>query len=67
MGGVAGRGGPAMMVVLVAPVALALWRWRPRPGSSGGSPLEVLGRRYASGEIDADEYQRRRQALGGPA
>jgi len=56
-----------LMAALVALVAVALWRWRLGPGSSGGSPLEVLGRRFAAGEIDADEYQRRRQALGGPA
>jgi uncharacterized membrane protein len=56
-----------LMAALVGLVALALWRWRPGPGRSGGSPLEALGRRFAAGEIDADEYQRRRQALGGPA
>ena len=54
-----------LMAALVGLVALALWRWRPGPGRSGGSPLEALGRRFAAGEIDADEYQRRRQALGG--
>jgi hypothetical protein len=52
-----------LMAALVGLVALILWRWRPGPGRSGGSPLEALGRRFAAGEIDADEYQRRRQAL----
>lgn len=56
-----------LMAALVGLVALALWRWRPGPGSSGGSPLDALGRRFAAGEIDAEEYQRRRQALGGSA
>ncbi|MFE3165017.1 SHOCT domain-containing protein [Streptomyces sp. NPDC059224] len=45
----AGRGGP----------------WRPmgvaRP--AGDSPLAVLGRRFASGEIDEDEYWRRLSVL----
>lgn len=44
-----GRGGP----------------WRPvdtgRP--AGDSPLAVLGRRFASGEIDEDEYWRRLSVL----
>ena len=56
-----------LMAALLGLVAFALWRWRPDPGRSGGSSLEALGRRFAAGEIDADEYQRRRQALGGPA
>ncbi|MDH6128194.1 SHOCT domain-containing protein [Kitasatospora sp. GP82] len=29
----------------------------------GDSPLAVLGRRYAQGEIDADEYRARRAVL----
>jgi putative membrane protein len=33
----------------------------PRP--SGDSPLAVLGRRFASGEIDEDEYWRRLSVL----
>jgi putative membrane protein len=38
-------------------------------GPSGGSPaedaLEILRRRYAAGEIDDEEYARRRKTLGG--
>lgn len=33
----------------------------PRP--TGDSPLAVLGRRFASGEIDEDEYWRRLSVL----
>jgi putative membrane protein len=44
-----GRGGP----------------WRPMDGGrpAGDSPLAVLGRRFASGEIDEDEYWRRLSVL----
>ncbi|HEX6455976.1 MAG TPA: SHOCT domain-containing protein [Solirubrobacterales bacterium] len=51
-----------MMAVLIGAVALSLLllaRWRP------GGPLETLKRRYASGELSADEYQERRRLLEG--
>jgi putative membrane protein len=58
-----GRGGP--------------WRAMADPRPTGDSPLAVLGRRFASGEIDEDEYWRRLSVLdeqfgrvgkgGGPA
>lgn len=43
-----------------------VWRgrrgpWRPAGGDN--SPLAVLGRRFASGEIDEDEYWRRLSVL----
>lgn len=37
------------------------WAADPRP--SGDSPLAVLGRRFASGDIDEDEYWRRLSVL----
>ncbi|MFE7644789.1 SHOCT domain-containing protein [Streptomyces phaeoluteigriseus] len=37
------------------------WAVDPRP--SGASPLAVLGRRFASGDIDEDEYWRRLSVL----
>lgn len=58
-----------LMALLVVIAAAAVWRWRPegaRPGA-GETPLDALSRRFASGEIDADEYRRRRDALGGAA
>ncbi|MFF7731841.1 MULTISPECIES: SHOCT domain-containing protein [unclassified Streptomyces] len=45
-----------------------VWRGRrggpwQRPTVEGDSPLAVLGRRFASGEIDEDEYWRRLSVL----
>lgn len=66
-----GTGAPmiVMMLGLLALAGIALWLLRPghRPAGGGGRALEVLARRYASGEIDTDEYERRRRALGDTA
>jgi len=35
------------------------------PGPRPGDPLEILRQRYARGEIDDDEYERRRKTLSG--
>ncbi|HXM72554.1 MAG TPA: SHOCT domain-containing protein [Candidatus Dormibacteraeota bacterium] len=35
------------------------------PPASRETPLEILARRFASGEITAEEYQRARDLLGG--
>jgi hypothetical protein len=51
-----------MMAVLIAAVALAVFllaRWRP------GGPQETLKRRYAKGELSAEEYQEHRRLLEG--
>ena len=46
-----------------------VWRGRGRPWRAlddrprGDSPIAVLGRRFASGEIDEDEYWRRLSVL----
>ncbi|MHB9864309.1 SHOCT domain-containing protein [Streptomyces sp. YIM S03343] len=49
-----GRGGPWRA---------AAWRDAHTPRVTGDSPLAVLGRRFASGEIDEDEYWRRLSVL----
>jgi putative membrane protein len=55
-------------------VGLVVWAVRSaRPGPAGGSSDErpaasaegVLSERYARGEIDEDEFQRRRSTLAG--
>ncbi|MER7805729.1 MULTISPECIES: SHOCT domain-containing protein [Streptomyces] len=42
-----------------------VWRGRRGPGrpAEDGSPISVLGHRFASGEIDEDEYWRRLSVL----
>jgi putative membrane protein len=50
----------ALLVVLLVRGSTAADR---RPGQDDA--LTVLRRRYASGEIDQDEYRRRRTELGG--
>ncbi|MBO1334441.1 SHOCT domain-containing protein [Streptomyces sp. VRA16 Mangrove soil] len=45
-----------------------VWRgrrgpWRPDPRVDERSPIAVLGRRFAAGEIDEDEYWRRLSVL----
>jgi hypothetical protein len=50
-----------MMAVFIGAVALALFLLaRRRPG-----PLDTLERRYASGELSAEEYQERKRLLEG--
>ncbi|MFJ1707725.1 SHOCT domain-containing protein [Kitasatospora sp. NPDC088346] len=50
------------VVAIVVTVARRAGRLR---GCGGDGPLAVLGRRYANGEIDADEYRARRAVLAG--
>jgi uncharacterized membrane protein len=54
-----------IMAVLIAAVALAVFLLRPRKRRS--DPVETLRRRFAGGEISAEEYRERLQLLeGGP-
>jgi putative membrane protein len=67
---------PLFWAAAVAGVVVLLRRtvWRSRGAGHGpgqhrhmqdqNSPLYVLGRRFASGEIDEDEYWRRLSVLG---
>ena len=62
--------GPLMMilfiVVIVAVVVLVV-RWAGGAGAGGGArrpgPLDLLDERYASGDIDRDEYLQRKKDL----
>ncbi len=64
-----GFGGAGMLVfwlLLIAIVAIGL-RWlvpgrTPRAGPED-TPLDILKRRYARGEIDQDEFERAKRAL----
>jgi putative membrane protein len=60
-----------MLVVVIGVVLLLIVAFRSRPLSPatappmGETPLQILDRRFAAGEIDAEEYQRARDLLGG--
>lgn len=52
----------------IALLRRTVWRGRRGPGpgrptAEGDSPIAVLGHRFASGEIDEDEYWRRLSVL----
>ncbi|MFJ8624276.1 SHOCT domain-containing protein [Kitasatospora sp. NPDC093550] len=68
---------PLVWIAVVFLVILALRRtvWRRRgcgfgyghgAGSAAEHPLAVLGRRYAEGDIDAEEYRAKRAVLSEP-
>jgi len=68
--------GPLVLVGLVVLVVWAATHSTPHPASmppygppaamqSRESPLDILARRFAAGEITADEYQRARDLLKG--
>jgi len=54
-----------LMGLLIALAIGALAAWRPWRHHAATTPLETLQARYARGEIDQQEFDRRRQALGG--
>jgi len=67
-------GGIAWLAILAGIVLLVIWAVRALPSSSlmrsgapagGMSPLDILARRFAAGEISAEEYQRARDILRG--
>ncbi|BBC30157.1 uncharacterized protein SGFS_014510 [Streptomyces graminofaciens] len=60
----------AIVIGVVTLLRRTVWRGRRGPwrtttdtGPSGDSPIAMLGRRFASGEIDEDEYWRRLSVL----
>lgn len=46
-------------------VALFVWLWPRISTSTGDSAMSELRRRFAAGEIDEDEFRRRRDILEG--
>ena len=66
MGSGWGMGGLGLgaLLLLVGVVLLVVWLARTGAGPSGGeTPERTLKRRYASGEIDREEYLRRLEDL----
>lgn len=59
----------AFLILLVfGLIALARWLWgqaKPAIPGGGDTPLEILKRRYARGEIDKEEFEIKRRDLGG--
>ena len=53
----------AMVAGLLRDVLGGASRHRGAPKASGSSALRILDERFARGEIDADEYRRRRDDL----
>jgi len=67
-------GGLAWVAIIAGIVLLIVWAVRALPGSNlmrsnipatAETPLDILARRFASGEINADEYERSRDLLRG--
>jgi putative membrane protein len=61
-------GGLMMLLVWLVPIALVAWgvaslRGGQRPPAGGETALELLQRRYASGEISQEEFEKRRKVL----
>ena len=52
------------IIVIVAIVIAAKWLFDQRgPGEQQESPIDILKRRYAQGEISRDEFQKRKEEL----
>lgn len=58
-------GVPLTLLVVFALVLATRSRSQQSEGSTGQTPLEILQQRYARGEIDTEEYQRRRDQILG--
>ena len=64
-----GLGGLGMILVWIVPLVLLVLLFRRYSGGredrQGKTALEILEERYARGDIDQAEYQKRRADLGG--
>jgi uncharacterized membrane protein len=66
-------GGLSWLAIVAGIVLLVIWavRARPRTAAIAGvptateTPLDILARRFASGEISAEDYERTRDLLRG--
>lgn len=67
MSGMMGTGWLVMLLVLAVVVGVIVWavaRLSPADRGTGDEARRLLDERYARGELDDDEYARRREALG---
>jgi putative membrane protein len=64
-------GGLGMILIWLVPIALVVWllsrfaSGRQGEDKAASTPLEILGERYARGEIGREEYLSRRADLKG--
>lgn len=52
-----------LLVVIGIGYLFAHFLWRSSQGELKESPMEILKRRYANGELDAEEFARRKKDL----
>jgi putative membrane protein len=66
-GSMGGFGWVWMVLVLAAVIALVVWGagnvFGTRGGAAEPSPMDILRRRYAAGEITADEFEQAKRAI----
>ena len=66
-----GFGMVVMLLVWIGPIGLAVWavtritQGRSSTSTSAESPWQILDRRFAAGEIDAEQYAAARRVLEG--
>jgi putative membrane protein len=61
-----GYGGGIMWILFLVAIVLVIFfvmKWA-RPGGAGESPLEILKRRYAKGELTKEEFDQKKKDLG---
>ena len=63
LGGLGMGVGMVLWVVLIALIVWAVVALFNRPGRAGESPLEVLKRRYARGELSEAEFAQARERI----
>ncbi len=56
----------AVIALIVFAARWAMKRNAPRTGTAPQSPLDILNERYARGEIDQEEFERRKRDLSDP-
>ena len=49
--------------LIIALIVMAVLNWKRRNDDAPRSPLDILKERYARGEIDKDEFERRRRDI----
>lgn len=56
-------GGLPMLLIMGAFVVFIVLMLRGRNSGAGESPMDILKRRYANGEIDKDQFERMKKEL----